>query len=551
MIINKKFLLLPLKLIFNRRYLRSWIITSMIALAALLAGLAVPYVVKLTVDEGISKKNLTLFLLLCLSAAGVIFSKYILDTIVGLRRQAMTSKIRFDLNRHIFRKMHAMPLSWFSHKAAGQAIYAIDGDSATLIGIAGTITGGFFIDVLKVIITLVIILSFDLRIGLSIILFSPLIGFVGIRRFKKLREIYLDVVGNAENTLNYLEESFWRSYLIKVFNAVGQAVRRYTRLLINDTRLTIKRERQEALTALIPSMLPLIVTGVVYILSGYLAIQGKLSLGALAAIGGYIYQFISASSELLNQWQNLQPGLIAAERLSPLLRQNKDNASILEKNIAIVKGAIKIHQLYFSYDNGPVVLHGLDLDIPAADYTVITGPSGCGKTTLLNLMMRLYPAQKGEIYIDGRNINSLPLSFLGKEIVLCPQEPLLWNASIVENITYPNMHLSWDHIKKAAQLSGADEFIVDMEKGYDTIIGENACRISQGQKQRISLARALVKQPKILLLDEAFSGLPEAEEAKIIERIRSQFAKMTIVAATHRLASLKDRPNVIKIDKGE
>jgi ABC-type multidrug transport system fused ATPase/permease subunit len=278
------------------------------------------------------------------------------------------------------------------------------------------------------------------------------------------------------------------------------------------------------------------VTGMIYILSGYQAIQGSLTLGALAAIGGYIYQFMSAASQLLSQWHNLQPGFIAAERLKPLLQAG---AAVPEKNAIIASGAIRINQVYFSYGNGPVIFNGINLDIPAAEHTVVTGPSGCGKTTLLNLILRLYPVKSGEILIGGKN---------GKDIIICPQEPMLWNSSIMENILYPDTRLDQDTIQKAARISGVEEFAARLEKGYDTVIGENACLLSQGQKQRISLARALAKKPQILLLDEAFSGLPEDEEAKIMASIRLQFKAMTIVAVTHRLSSLKDCGNIIRLN---
>jgi ABC-type bacteriocin/lantibiotic exporter with double-glycine peptidase domain len=272
-----------------------------------------------------------------------------------------------------------------------------------------------------------------------------------------------------------------------------------------------------------------------------------MSLGTLVAIGGYIYQFISAAGQLLFQWQELQPGLISAERLAPLLAATELGAAVDKMNTLMSPGAIKIRGLCFSYAAGQDIFHDSDLDIAGADYTAITGPSGCGKTTLLNLIMRLYPAGKGEIAIDGKNINSLPRSLWGKEVIMCPQEPLLWNLSIAQNIAYPGQSAKEADVEEVARLTGADEFIKGLPQGYETVLGENACRLSQGQKQRISLARALIKRPKVLLLDEAFSGLPEEAEAHIIESIRSKFPAMTIVAATHRLASLQKAQTVIRL----
>jgi ABC-type multidrug transport system fused ATPase/permease subunit len=547
MINNKKSLTLPFKIVFRRRYLNNWVITSVMALAALGAGLAVPYLVKLTVDEGVAKKNLTLFLLWCLSAGGVIILKHICDAVVSLRRSTLTAKMRFDLNRRIFKNMHAMPQAWFAEKGAGEAIYAFDNDSTALINIVSTVANGFLIAVVSVVASLAIILTLNLKIGLAVLFFLPVIFLVGVHRFKKLEELWRGMAGSGEAVLNFLEESFWRAYLIKIFNATEQATRRYSRLLIRDTRLTIRHERQEAWSSAVPAILPLAATGMIYILSGYQAITGKMSIGTLVAIGGYIYQFVSAAGQLLFEWQELQPGLISAERLAPLLAPAQVDAGTDGKNTAISTGAIKIRGLYFSYESGREVYRDFDIDIAGGSYTAITGPSGCGKTTLFNLLMRLYTAGKGDIAIDGKNIDSLPHSVWGTDIIMCPQEPLLWNLSIAENIAYPYRSDLEADIKEAARLTGADEFIDGLPQGYETVLGENACRLSQGQKQRISLARALVKQPKILLLDEAFSGLPEEEEAKIVERIRFKFPVLTLISATHRLASLQKAQAVIRL----
>jgi len=203
--INKKDLLLPFKIVVRRRYLKSWVITTFLALVAAGAGLAVPYLVKLTVDEGITKKNLTFFLLLCLAAGIVVLSKYIFDAIVSLRRTALMAKIRFDFNRRVFENMYAMPQSWFAKKGAGEAIYAIDNDSAALINIVGATANGVFIEAVSVIATLAIILSLNTKIGLTVISFLPVIYFLSRRRFKRLGEIYKDVAGNAEGILNFLE----------------------------------------------------------------------------------------------------------------------------------------------------------------------------------------------------------------------------------------------------------------------------------------------------------------------------------------------------------
>lgn len=538
---------LPFQIVLRRGYARNWAVGSVLALLAAGCGLAIPYAIKLTVDEGIAKKDLRVFLLLCLGAAAAVIIKNIFESLAALKRTAFMEKIRFDLNRRVFRNMQAMPQSWFAEKAAGETIYAVDNDTSTLINVVGGTINDVFIEGVSLIAALAVILALDMAIGMAVIVFLPILFFLSRGRFKRLKEIYQDKAGNDQAVLNFLEESFWRSYVIKLFNAAGNAVRRYTRLLIKDVRFTMDRERQEAWSAFAPAILPLAASGAIYLFSGYQAIMGTISLGTLAAIGGYIYQFISSASRLLFHWQDMQPGLVSAARLAPLLR--RDNAAYKpgEGGMVDIRGAIEACGIYFSYGSGRKVFAGLDLDIAAGEFAVIMGPSGCGKTTLLNLIMRLYPVERGFIAIDGKNIESLPRTLLGRRMVMCPQEPQLWNATIRENIIYPDSRFDPERFALAGRIAGVDGFVSGMPNGYDTIIGENAACISHGQKQRISLARALIKQPKILLLDEAFSGLPQDEEARIIAQLRGLYPGMTIVLATHRLTGEKGFSRIITL----
>jgi len=540
---HKKNILITLCGIY-RSYWRRWATVEALSWVVLACGLSVPYLIKCTVDDGLVKKDLHAFLFWCAVVAGAVVTKVIFETLASIGRQALTAKVRFDLNRRIFKNMYHLPWGWFQAHSAGQVVYNLQADSAAVIEMP-SVASGFVHEALQSAAALSFLLIFDVKIGLAAILFIPLLYVGSAWGVKKTQELCREASGNNEAVFNFLEESFWRAYLIKIFGAATAAVRRYSRLLLSEVRLTLKRERQEVIFATVPSFLPLLLAGVIYLFSGFQAIQGKISLGLLAAVGGYIYQFMASAGQLSGQWRNLQPSLVAIERLGPFLTFFPElSAGIGER----LNGcAVSLERITFAYPGGANVLTDLSLNIAAGEYAVVNAPSGYGKSTLLNLLMGLYVPQQGAICFDDKNINILAVSVWGREIVLCPQEPMLWNATIAENITYPGFGYSKDEIKKAAVLSGADKFIDGLEKGYETVIGENATRLSQGQKQRLALSRAMIKCPKILLLDEAFSGLPEDEEALIIASLRNQFPGMTIISATHRLAALAGGIRIIKL----
>lgn len=527
----------------SRGLARQWAVLAAASGTALLAGLSAPYLIKLTVDEGIGKKDFAVFLAYCGAAALALLAKRALESYASLKGQALTEKLRFDLNRRLFQGLHAMPWPWFCRSSAGQAVVHLQEDSAAAIDLPAS-AAAFLNDGLKAALALGALFAFDPRIGAFMVLFLPILHLAAARNLEAFQDLWRESASNEEQVVGFLEESFWRAYLVKLFRAGPAAARRYARLLLAEMRLTLKRERREAALRAVPSALPLLAAGAVYVWSGYLAIHAGMSLGSLAAVGGYIHQFISAAGGLFDRWRDLSPGLVAAERLQPLLEAGRGEGA---SGPALAGGSVSMRGLRFSYPEGPPVFDQFSLEVPSGDFVVLSGPSGCGKTTLLNLLMRLLVPEQGAILLDGKDIGSLGGSAWGRDVVLCPQEPMLWNLSVAENIAYPRRALAEVDLRDAAALSGADKFIAALENGFGTRVGENAARLSQGQRQRLSLSRALAKRPRILLLDEAFSGLPEDEEARLLAALRERFPSMTIVSATHRLSALQGLGRVVRL----
>lgn len=250
----------------------------------------------------------------------------------------------------------------------------------------------------------------------------------------------------------------------------------------------------------------------------YQVIRGQMTLGTFTAIMVYFTQLIGLQGHFASFFQTFMLGVVSCRRVSEVLDEEQQVLETEDAQKVIFKTPkIAFNNVSFGYRPGEHVLKNINLNIEDGSYFAIVGPSGCGKTTILNLVLRLYDPWEGWISIDGYNIRDLRLDCLKGQIGIALQEPFLWNDTIANNIRYGKENTTDNDISRVARITGIDEFVTYLFGGYYTIIGENACKISEGQKQRIAIARALIREPKILILDEAMSSMDSASEKNIIQ----------------------------------
>ena len=274
-------------------------------------------------------------------------------------------------------------------------------------------------------------------------------------------------------------------------------------------------------------------------------IKGELSLGSLTAIMVYMGQLVGLQHRASWFFRTIATGIVSCRRIDDILTRSvlirqKPKA----KEAVFDKGGISLKGVRFHYDGKEPLFKNMELDIPGASCTALAGASGCGKTTILNLILRLYEPQAGGIFIDGYDIRELTFASLRRQIGIALQEPLLWNDTIENNMRYGKLSATSDEIARVSGICGIDSFIADLPKGYQTIVGEDSCKLSEGQKQRIAIARAIIKNPKIVILDEAMSSIDSAGETAIMENIRRSLKGATIIIISHRWCSIKNADRV-------
>jgi ABC-type multidrug transport system fused ATPase/permease subunit len=330
--------------------------------------------------------------------------------------------------------------------------------------------------------------------------------------------------------------------------------------LITNIRIRIENIKLEIFSGFAASSISRIIIGLIAFYGGWQVIKGEMTLGSLTAIMVYLGQLIGLQRNFAYFFQTTALGLVSCQRVAEVLDVE---AKIVEakgaKEVTFRKGEISFREVSFGFRPQEPILKGISFDIEGGSHIAIVGPSGCGKTTLLNLILRLYDPWSGDIIIDGYRIKDLTFNSLKGQIGMALQEPFLLNDTVEANIGYGRGGADEKEITEAAKISGADDFIINLPDRYRTLIGENACKLSEGQKQKIAIARALVKRPKILIFDEAFSSMDSSSEEMIMKNIKKTQRDVTLIVISHRLSAVLNadlayflnRSNGLCIGRGE
>jgi ABC-type multidrug transport system fused ATPase/permease subunit len=287
-----------------------------------------------------------------------------------------------------------------------------------------------------------------------------------------------------------------------------------------------------------------IVSGLIGLYGGYSVIKGTMTLGSLTALMIYLKQMMGLLKSLGQTYQTIVVNSVSRNRLAELMDQQEESFSDENNIIEKILQGISFENVSFSYDDKEKVIDSLSFKINAGEKIAIVGGSGTGKTTILALILGLYSIEKGKICIDEINIKDIEKQSFREKIGVVFQEPFLWNDTIKNNILYGSPSANEKEIMDVAKATCIDEFIEKTPKGYESNIGEMACKISEGQKQRIALARALIHKPEILILDEALSNVDSETEEKITSNLKETLKNSIVITVSHRLSTVKKMDKV-------
>ena len=537
---------------YTKPYLLQLILATLTMFVVTATTLAGPYLTKIAVDDYIMTRDLTglnwLVLVMIFTYGLFWVSSYWQTYLASWIGQRIVSDIRVDLFSHL----QQLDMGFFHRNKTGDIMSRVTHDVNAL---ADVVTTGF-IHVLNDVFTLVgiavIMISLSPQLALISLLTMPIIVFVMTYLGKKMRSAYRDVREKLAALNADVEEGIAGIRVVQALNREALNTGQFNKLSWENLKANLKAVSLFAL--LFPTMTfsRVLGEGLVLWYGGWGVVNGVVSLGVMMAFLGYVRRFFAPLADLSQVYNTYQSAGAAMDRIveylavKPSIEEPK-HPQLPQGNFT---GAFGFNQVSFGYGEHEVV-QDLNVSVDAGEVLAVVGPTGAGKTTIANLLSRLYDVDEGSITLDDIDIRDIPLALLRNEIAVVPQNVFLADTSIRENIRYGRLEASDEEVEMAARRVRAHSFITDLPNGYDTTVGEGGARLSGGQKQLVSFARALLANPKILILDEATSSVDAYTELLIQQALGELLTNRTALMIAHRFSTLKKANRIAVFSEGQ
>ncbi len=546
----------PFELVFHyaRRYVWALVVAAVSMLCLVGFQLLLPWIIRtlvaLVTDQGLTAASLAEVGRLALLALIVYVLKAVMQFVQSYISHFAGWGVVADVRKHIYEHMQRLSLRFYEDKQTGQLMSNLVNDTSLFEQLISHAVPDVLVNIITLIGVSAVLFSLNWRLTLLSMVPMPLIFF-------SLR-LYAKVVRPAFRA---------RQKELGDFNAVLndnlsgiREIKAFTREEVELGRVSywIERYRQSMMTALrlmaifspfveFTSSLGLLV---VIFFGGRLALQGTLPVADLVAFFLYLDLFYQPVRKLSTAWEQIQESLAGADRIANLLEEdpevrNDPAATRMQERSA---GGVRFEDVTFAYNSGETVLENINLDIPAMNVVALVGPTGVGKSTLVSLIPRFYDACSGSVCLDGHDVRDLTLESLRKQISIVLQDVFLFHGTVRDNLLFGRPDATDEEMFQAARIANAEEFILKLPDGYDTLIGERGVKLSGGQKQRLSIARAVLKDAPILILDEATSSVDTETELLIQEALERLMVGRTTIIIAHRLSTVRNANKIVVLE---
>jgi len=479
---------------------------------------------------------------------------FVLKGIVGFMQSYLMSdigqRVVRDIRLKLYRKLQSLSLEYFTHKRGGEMISRVTNDVRLVENVVSYGSTDLVYQSLQVIIFTFLTFFIYFKMALISLILLPLISLPIIKVGRVLRKLSKKSQEKMADINSLLYETIIGTRIVKAFNMEGYEIGKFERLNHDYYRISMKSIKRDLLLGPCTELLGCIAGVMVFFWGGKEVIAGRLSFGVFALFLGSLLSLIRPFKKLSQVNSLNQQAVAASERIYEVLDSVPSVAEgIKPLEISGFNKGVAFEDVWFNYGHASI-LKGVTLDVKKGQMLAIVGPSGTGKTTLVDLIPRFYDPLKGKILIDGINIRDVSLKSLRNLIGIVTQETVLFNDTIKANIAYGNLNATQEEIEQAASKAHAHDFISRLPLGYNTVIGDRGMRLSGGERQRIAIARALLKNPPILILDEATSQLDSEAERIVQDALDKLVQGRTVFVIAHRLSTVRNAHRIIVLDKG-
>ncbi|TYZ24003.1 lipid A export permease/ATP-binding protein MsbA [Selenomonas ruminis] len=536
---------------FIRPYLKQLFLAIVCIIVAAGCNLYLPWIIKDMIDKVLSDKNMMMLNWICVGIVVVFFVRGIFFYGQSYLVSYIGQKVIIDVREVMFRKFQRMPMAYFDKHQTGETMSYITNDvaaiqSALVDQLIEMVTEGSIL-----IGSLVLMVYLDWKLSLLTLVVIPLVGQAMKIFGRKIKRNGTVIQERMADITSLLQESISAVRVVKSFVREKYETDRFVRQNQLNFQAAMKNvQLTSLLTPTVEFLAAISVTFIVWF-GGYEVVNDEMTAGALVAFLTYAVNLANPVKRLSRVYGNLQRAMAAVDRVFAVIDleepiSDKEGAKPLPK----ISGAVKLDHVSFEYKKGVPALSDVSLDAKPGQMIAFVGPSGAGKSTIANLIPRFYEIMDGSISIDGTDIRDVTVSSLREQIGIVPQETLLFSTTVMENIRYGRLDATDEEVIEAAKAANADEFIRNLPQGYDTKIGERGMNLSGGQRQRMAIARAILKNPRILILDEATSALDTESEKIVQAALDKLMVGRTSFVIAHRLSTIFNADQIFVIDNG-
>ena len=536
---------------FLRPYRWSLIVSIVLAAASQAATIALVRITQDVIDLAVRPRDEHMLRMLLGVIVAIGFVKALL--LVGRRfisgRQALG--VEYDMRNALYAHLLRLSFGFYDRHQTGQLMSRATVDLQAVRFFLGYGLIFFFQHVLTIVGVTAIMLWTDWRLALVALAITPLIIALAYRYSKVSHPVLRDVQQKMADVATVAEENIVGVHVVKSFAQEGQEQQKFERRSNAVFAQSVLANRQRSLYVPILSFVPLLAQAAILLVGGWMVLHDRLTVGEFFAFNLYVTMLIMPL-RMLGMWiGQSQRATASGERIFHVLDEPEEIANRPgAKALPPGPGRIEFEHVSFGYDPARPVLLDLDLGIEPDQNVAVIGHTGSGKTTLTALVPRFYDASEGRVLIDGVDVRDVSLASLRSQVAIISQDPFLFSTSVRENIAFGAPAATDEEIESAARLAQAHEFIADLPDGYETIVGERGITLSGGQRQRIAIARAIVMNPRILVLDDATAAVDATTEARIRLGLREAMKGRTTLIVAHRLSTISLADEVVVLDHG-
>jgi ATP-binding cassette subfamily B protein len=525
---------------------------AVLVLVSTISNLAGPILLGVAIDKYIISGDRLSLAQIALVMLGVFLVGGVASILHGVMMVGVGQRLIADVRAGLFNHIQILSMAYHDHHRVGDLMSRVTNDTEAI----NTVLSNGLIQFITNILTLggimvsMFLLNWRLAIGTLILL--PLMVFITGVVTRRSRAAFREVQQNLGAMNAVMEENIAGIRVVKAFARAEDTIAQFETVNAENRRSGIKADIITAALGPMFTTMSTITIAVTALLGGWLALQGIVTVGIIATFVVYIMNFFRPMRGIAMLYNHLQSALAGAERIFAVLDANPSVPDDPEaQSLAEVRGQVAFNRVTFSYDPGKPVLSEVSLSASPGQTIALVGPTGAGKTTIINLLSRFYDVDAGAISIDGQDIRSVKQTSIRRQLGIVLQDTFLFSGTVMENIRYGWLEASDEEVYAAARLANADWFIRRLPGGYQTQVSEQGHNFSQGQRQLLAIARAVLADPRILILDEATSSVDTRTEMHIQSALLRLMADRTAFVIAHRLSTIRQADQVLVIDNGQ